>query len=304
MTQSIPHSAPLRARTNGIEIVYDTFGDPSGPPLLLIMGLGCQMIDWHEEFCSQLAARGYWVIRFDNRDVGLSTKLDEADIPDIAALLAALGRGEAVRVPYLIRDMADDAVGLLDALEIESAHVVGLSMGGNIAHTMAIHYPERVSTLTSIMSSTSDPGLPPPTEEAWELLSDPAPTDRAEYIEYRLQHRQVLSGPKYPVDEALAREHAGRRFDRCLHPAGFARQLAAIIASGSRKEALKSVTAPTLVIHGDADPLVPVECGIDTANSVPGAELLIIEGMGHDWPPSLWSQVIEAIAQHTGRAQS
>ena len=298
MTQNVPHSDQASAKVNGIEIVYDTFGDSDAPPLLLIMGLGCQMIDWPDEFCAPLAARGYWVIRFDNRDVGLSTKFDEAGIPNIDALLAALGRGEGVQVPYLIRDMADDAVGLLDALEIESAHVVGLSMGGNIAQTMAIHYPERVSTLTSIMSSTSEPGLPPPTEEAWELLSDPAPTDRAEYIEYRVRHRHVLGGPNYPVDEALAREIAEQRFDRCLHPPGFARQLAAIIASGSRKEALKSVTAPTLVIHGDADPLVPVECGIDTANSVPGAELLIIEGMGHDWPPSLWPQVIEAIAQH------
>jgi len=299
ITQNIPHSAPLRACANGIEIVYEPFGDPDAPPMLLIMGLGCQMIDWHEEFCAQLAARGYWVIRFDNRDIGLSTKLDEAGVPNITALMEALGRGEAVRVPYLLRDMADDAVGLLDALEIESVHVVGLSMGGNIAQTMAIHYPERVSTLTSIMSSTSEPGLPPPTEEAWALLSDPAPTDRAGYIEHRVRHRQVLSGPEYPIDETRAREHAGRRFDRGLNPAGFARQWAAILASGSRKEALRSVAAPTLVIHGNGDPLVPVECGIDTANSVPGAELLIIEGMGHDWlPPALWPQLIDAIARH------
>jgi pimeloyl-ACP methyl ester carboxylesterase len=268
--------------------------------MLLIMGLGCQMINWREEFCSHLAARGYWVIRFDNRDVGLSTRLDETGVPNITALTEALERGEAVQVPYLIRDMADDAVGLLDALEIESAHVVGLSMGGNIAQMMAIHHPDRVSTLTSIMSSTREPGLPPPTEEALVVLSDPAPTDRAGYIEYRIRHRQVLSGPEYPIDETRAREHAGRRFDRGLTPAaGFARQLAAIIASGSRKEALKSVTTPTLVIHGNADPLVPVECGIDTADSIPGAELLIIEGMGHEWQhPALWSQMIDAIARH------
>jgi len=287
-------------KANGIEIVYDTFGDSDAPPLLLIMGIGCQMIDWPDEFCAQLAARGYWVIRFDNRDVGLSTKLDEAGAPNIAALMEALERGEAVQVPYSVRDMADDAIGLLDALGIESAHVVGLSMGGTIAQAMAIHYPERVSTLTSIMSSTGDPELPPPTEEALAVLFESAPTDRAEYIEYRIRHRRILSGPEYPIDETRAREHAGQRFDRSLTPpAGFARQLAAILASGSRREALESITASTLVIHGNADSLVPVECGIDTANSVSGAELLIIEGMGHDWRPlALWPQVMEAIVQH------
>jgi pimeloyl-ACP methyl ester carboxylesterase len=303
MSRKILHSDPAIAEANGIEIVYDTFGDPGAPPLLLIMGIGCQMIDWPEEFCAQLAARSHWVIRFDNRDVGLSTQFDEAGVPNIAALRAALERGEAVQVPYLMRDMAADAVGLLDALEIDSAHVVGLSMGGYIAQAMAIHYPERVSTLTSIMSSTNAPGLPPPTEEAWALLSERAPIERAAYIEYRLRHRRVLSGSAYPIDEARAREHAGRRFDRGSNPAGFARQLAAIIASGSTREALQSVTVPTLVVHGNADPLVPVEGGIDTARSIPGAELLIIGGMGHDWrPPALWPQLIDAIVRHTGGA--
>jgi pimeloyl-ACP methyl ester carboxylesterase len=298
MTRNVSHSDQTSVCANGIEIVYDTFGEPDAPPVLLIMGLGCQMIDWHEKFCAQLAARRYRVIRFDNRDIGLSARFDGAGVPDIPALLEALEQGKAVQVPYLLRDMADDAVGLLDALKIESAHVVGLSMGGMIAQMVAIHYPKRVSTLTSIMSSTGDPELPRPTEEAWALLSEPTPTERAEYVESRVQHRRVLCGPEYPIDEAFVREHAGRLFDRGLNPAGFARQLAAILASGSRKEALKSVTVPTLVIHGDADPLVPVEGGIDTAHSIPGAELLIIEGMGHDWPPTLWPQLIEAIAYH------
>ena len=295
---------PAVAHVNDVKIVYDTFGDPNAPPMLLIMGIGCQLIDWPDEFCAQLAACGYWVIRFDNRDVGLSTKLDAAGVPIISALLEAQERGETLPVPYLLRDMGADAVGLLDILGIESAHIVGLSMGGAIAQAIAIHYPQRVSTLTSIMASSGAPGLPPPTERAWAILSEPAPNDRAGYIEYRLYHRRVLAGPAYPIDETRACKHAGRRFDRAgLCPAGFARQLAAIIASGGRKRALGSVTAPTLVIHGKADPLVPLECGIDVAHAVPGAELLIIEGMGHDWrPPSLWPQMLEAIARHASAA--
>ena len=298
MTQEVLHSDPASVEANGIEIVYDTFGEPSASPMLLVMGLGQQMIFWDEEFCIQLAAQGYWVIRFDNRDVGLSTKFDEAGVPDILALMQAAAQGEAVQAPYLLCDMADDAVGLLDALGIESAHVVGVSMGGMIAQEMAIHHPARVHTLTSIMSSTGNPDLPPPTPEAMAILVTPAPTDRAGYIESSVQTWRVLNGPVFPLDEDLARESAGQSFDRGLSPAGLARQLAAILASESRREALKSVAIPTLVIHGDADPLVPVEGGIDTANSVPGAGLMIIEGVGHDLPPAVEPQVIEAIVRH------
>ena len=288
-----------RAQANSIEIAYDTFGDPAAPPIMLIMGIGCQLIDWPAEFCTQLADRGYWVVRFDNRDVGLSTRLDGAGVLNISALAKALARGQAVQVPYRIQDMADDGAGLIDALGIESAHIVGLSLGGNVAQLMAIHHPGRTSTLTSIMSSTREPGLPSATEEAVALLSDPAPAGRAEYVEYRIRRQHALAGPGYPIDETYAREHAGRRFERGICPAGFARQLAAIMTLGSSKRALQSVTAPAMVIHGDADPLVPVECGIDTANSVPGAELLIIEGMGHQWQhPDLWAQMIDAIAGH------
>ncbi len=298
MDRSVPHSDPGAATVNGIEIVYDTFGDSSAPPLLLIMGLGAQMISWDEDFCRELAARGYWVIRFDNRDIGLSTKLDEAGVPNILALLQAQTQGEVTQAPYMLRDMADDSAGLLEALGIESAHVVGVSMGGMIAQEMAIHHPKRVRTLTSIMSSTGNPELPPPKPEALTILLTPPPTDREGYLKYSLQTWRVLSGPEFQIDEDLALERANRFYDRGLSPAGTARQLAAILASGSRKEALQSVTAPTLVIHGNADPLVPVEGGIETAGSIAGAELLIIEGMGHDLPPALAPQVIEAIAQH------
>ena len=298
MIQTVPHIDPKRVRAHGIEIVYDTFGNPSATPLLLIMGLGEQMIAWDEDFCAQLATRGYQVIRFDNRDVGLSTKLDEAGVPNILALLQAQAQGEAVQAPYSLRDMADDAVGLLDALGVESAHVVGISMGGMIGQEMAIHHPERVRTLTSIMSSTGDPRLPPPRPEALSILAAPFPTDREGYLEYSIQTWRVLSGPGFPIDEERVKERAKRSFDRGLSLAGTARQLAAIFASGSRKEALRSVTAKTLVIHGDADPLVPLECGIDTANSIPGAELLIIKGMGHDLPLAVVPRVIEAIVHH------
>jgi pimeloyl-ACP methyl ester carboxylesterase len=298
MSPNVPHSDPARIRVNGIELVYDTFGEPSAPPLLLIMGLGGQMIAWDEEFCTELAGRGYWVIRFDNRDVGLSTRLDEAGVPDILALMQAQARGEAVQAPYTLRDMAGDAAGLLDALQAGSAHVVGASMGGMIAQELTIHHPERVRTLTSIMSSTGNPELPPPTPEAMSVLVTPFPTDREGYLESSVHTSRILAGPGFPFDEDRAREHAGQVFDRGLSLAGTARQLAAILASGSRKEALQAVTVPTLVIHGDADPLVPVECGMDTANSVPGAELLIIEGMGHDLPLAVAPRVIAAIVRH------
>ncbi len=298
MTHHIPHIDEAVAKVNGLEITYDTFGDTSAPPMLLIMGLGAQMIAWHEEFCSQLAARGYWVIRFDNRDIGLSTKFHEAGVPDPLAMMQKVALGEAIQVPYTLRDMAGDATGLLDALEIPSAHVVGASMGGMIAQEMVIHYPERVRTLTSIMSSTNDPGLPPPKPEAAAILAAPVPEDRPGYIEQSINTWQVLAGPKIPYTESDIREQAGRAFDRGLNPAGMARQLAAILACASRREALQAVKTPSLIIHGDSDPLVPVEAGIDTADSIPQAKLLIIEGMGHALPPEVWPQVVEAIAQH------
>ena len=298
MAPNIPHSDSATARANGIEIVYDMFGDSDNPPVLLIIGLGQQMIAWDEEFCAQIAARGYWVIRFDNRDTGRSTKLDKAGIPNMAVVFEAMIKGKPVDSPYSLLDMADDAVGLLDTLGIESTHVVGESMGGMIAQRMVIHHTDRVRTLTSIMSSTGEPGLPPPTPAAMDILANRPPTDREGYVEDYVERWRVLNGQKLPYDEEAFGELGARIFDRGLNPPGFARQLTAIIADGSRKQTLKSVTVPTQIIHGDADPLVPVECGIDTANSVPGSELLIIEGMGHTFPRQIWAKVIDAIVHH------
>ncbi|HEY47413.1 MAG: alpha/beta hydrolase [Anaerolineae bacterium SM23_ 63] len=295
----VQHTEPAIAKVKDIEIVFDTFGDPSGSPILLIMGIGCQMIDWRDDFCERLASRGYWVIRYDNRDVGLSTKLDDSGVPNMMQMLIASSGGETLESPYTLKHMADDAVGLLDALKIEKAHVVGVSMGGMIAQSMAIHHPARLASLISIMSSTGEPDLPPPTPEALAVLTTPAPADREGYIESSIENWRVLSGPKFPPDEKLTREHAGLKFDRGIHPAGIARQMAAILASGGRREALKSVTTPTLVIHGDADPLVPVEGGVDTADAISEAKLIIVEGMGHYLPIELWPQLIDAIVYHT-----
>lgn len=286
------------AQANGIEICYDTFGDPADPPLLLIMGLAAQMIAWYDDFCIELARRGLYVVRFDNRDVGRSTHFDHAGLPDTAAAFGAAMQGKPVNAPYRLSDMAADAAGLLDALQIERAHMVGASMGGAIAQTLAIERPERMLTLTSIMSTTGAPGLPPPTPEAAAMLLKPTPTSQAAYLDSYAQTLKVLRGKGFALDEALDRERAARNFERGLNPAGVARQLVAILASGSRREALKAVDLATLVIHGDADPLVPPACGVDTAKAVPNAKLLRIAGMGHALPISAWPQIIDAIAAH------
>lgn len=290
-----PYSGEKAVKVGNIEIVYDTFGNPSDPPMLLIMGLGAQMIRWDDAFCQAIASQGRWVIRFDNRDVGLSTKFDEAGTPNIRSLI----QGQKVKVPYKLKDMAADAVGLLDTLRIKAADIVGVSMGGMIAQTMAIHYPERVRTLTSIMSSTGNPKLPQATPEAMEVLLTPPASNRTEYITSQLKAAKVLHGSHYPLNEEYVRTYSERSYDRCYHPPGFSRQLGAILASGSRNEALAKVEIPTLVIHGSIDPLVPVEGGKDTAKSIPDAKSLIIEGMGHSFPIEVVPQILQAILQHT-----
>jgi pimeloyl-ACP methyl ester carboxylesterase len=289
---------PGLAAANGIELCYDTFGDRTAPTLMLIMGLAAQMTAWDEEFCEQLAARGYFVIRFDNRDIGLSTKFPQHGTPDLMTLLGQALLRRPVAAPYTLRDMAADAVGLLDALGIERAHVVGASMGGAIGQEMAIHFGTRLRTLTSIMSSTGDPSLPQATPEEAALLLAPPPKDRDSYFESYKRTWAVLRGPGFPLDEARDLERAARNWERGLNPAGVARQLAAILASGDRTQALGSVRVPTLVIHGDADPLVRHEGGVATAEAIPGARLVTIKGMGHALPISMWPQLIDAIAEH------
>jgi pimeloyl-ACP methyl ester carboxylesterase len=300
LTDTIRHAEPKRIKTNGIELVYDTFGDADAPAILLIMGLGAQMIDWRDDFCSLLAGRGFYVIRYDNRDAGQSTRFDEAGHPQIADVLEATLRGETVEAPYMVSDFAADAVGLLDAIGIEKAHVVGISMGGMIAQLVAAYHPDRVLTLTSIMSTTGEPGLPAATAESWACVTAPLETELEPFLDQYLFNKRAYAGPKYPVDAELQRDHAKKLFVRGTSTAGRDRQLAAILASGSRREALASVTCPTLVIHGDADPLVRVEAGIATADAIEGAELLIIEGMGHDLAKGLWPEVVEAITRHAG----
>jgi pimeloyl-ACP methyl ester carboxylesterase len=289
-------------RANGIQIEYDTFGKASDEPLLLIMGLGSQMVLWHEDFCGMLAERGHYVIRFDNRDVGLSSKLDEAGVPDIMQIVSALVARQPLQAPYTLDDMADDAVGLLDAIGIDRAHVCGASMGGMIAQTVAIRHQHRVKSLVSIMSTTGDPSLPPSRPEALSFLVTPPPTERDALIEYQVKLWRTIGSPGFPFDENFIRARSGMVYDRCFHPQGQVRQLAAILAHGSRRERLKTLRVPTLVIHGLDDPLVPVEAGKDTAAHIEGAELMLVEGMGHDNPRDVWPRAVEAISALTRRA--
>jgi pimeloyl-ACP methyl ester carboxylesterase len=295
-----------KAKANNIEIEYDTFGDSSSKPLLLVMGLGVQMIGWREEFCEKLVDKGFYVIRFDNRDVGLSTKIEEAgvlDVNDIVKAINAQIKGKEVQAPYKIEDMADDAIGLLDALNVDKAHICGAPMGGMIVQEMAIKYPSRVLSLTSIMSTTGRADLPQPKPEAMKLLMTPSPEERDAYIEYSVNLWRVLHGSGFPFDEEEIREMAAKGYDRSFYPQGVNRQLVGILASGSRKDKLASVNVPTQVIHGGDDPLVPLEGGKDTAESIPGAELLIIEGMGHELPPEAWPQIIDAISANADKAK-
>jgi pimeloyl-ACP methyl ester carboxylesterase len=300
MSQKVLHSDQGLAHANGIEIAYDTYGDPGAAPLLLIMGLGGQLINWDEEFCVQLVARGYWVIRFDNRDVGLSAKFSQAGIPDINHLNLALERGETIQTPYTLWDMAGDALGLLDALKIDSAHVLGSSMGGRIAQLMAIYYPHRVRTLTSIMSTMGEPGFPPPNPEALSVLLEPAPTDREGYIESSVLSSRVTGGSGFSINEARVRQRAGQAFDRSFNPDGVIRQYAALMSAASSKHDLKSLSVPTLIIHGSEDPLISAEVAVDMANTIPEATLLIIEGMGHSVMdiPQIWPQILDAFTRH------
>ncbi len=293
-----------KAKANNIEIEYDTFGDPSSKPLLLVMGLGSQMIRWLEELCMMLVDKGFYVIRFDNRDIGLSTKFEEAGVPNILKEFMALQKGETINPPYTVEDMADDAVGLLDALNIKKAHICGASMGGMIVQLITLRHPTRVLSLTSIMSTTGNPNLPQAKPEAMQVLLKPSPTEREAYIEESVKRRHILYGSGFPYDEDRERKLVSASYDRSFYPQGMARQLFAILGTENRVPKLGSIKVPTLVIHGGDDPLVPVEGGKETAESIPGAELLIIEGMGHSLPVEIWPQVVDAIAKNADKVNT
>ena len=286
-----------RARSNGIELEYETFGSRQRPAILLVMGWGAQMIGWSEEFCALLAGRGFYVIRFDNRDVGLSTKLDHLPTPNRLTVL--LGRS---RPPYTLDDMADDAAGLLDALGIEKAHVVGASMGGHIAQLLAIDHADRVLSLTSIMSGLGGRDTRRAELPVLLRLATPPPGDRERLVEWSVELSRMLSGPRY-FDERRTRAYRRRAIARSWSPAGRQRQLAAIMAAPSRRRELGRLTIPTLVLHGDADPLSPVVNGRWTAQAIPGAKLLILPGMGHDLPPEVWPEVVDAIVENASGAE-
>jgi pimeloyl-ACP methyl ester carboxylesterase len=286
-----------RASVGELELVYETIGDPADPTILLVMGLGMQLIHWDLEFCEGVAERGFHVIRFDNRDSGLSTKID-APVPNVMKAMA----GFPIRAPYLLEDMANDSFGLLDHLGIERAHVTGVSMGGMIAQTMAITRPQRVLSLASMLSTTGDRRVGTPKLRVWSVLMRRAPEQRDLYIEYFVRVFRMIGSPRYRVDEERMRELAAETYDRCHYPAGTARQLGAILASGSRTAGLRRLDVPTVVVHGKDDPLVPFRAGAATAKAVPGAELVAIPGMGHDLPRELWGRITDALVANSERA--
>jgi pimeloyl-ACP methyl ester carboxylesterase len=291
---------PATVAANGVEIAYETFGAANDPPMLLVMGLGSQMLAWPDELCADLAARGYFVIRFDNRDVGLSTHLPELGSPTPAT--AFLNRR---RPPYRVEDMAEDAAGLLDGLGLASAHVVGVSMGGFIAQELVLRTSGRVRSLALIMTSTGSRrvGRPAPRVVAHMTRRRPA-LDRATAVEAVVETFRLIGSPGFPPDEARLRDVAGRAYDRCYDPDGYLRQLAAVLAQRDRTEALGSVGVPTVVIHGLADPLVAVSGGRALARSIPAARFVSIPGMGHDLPRALWLRFADEIGEVASRGDA
>ncbi len=281
-----------------IDIAYERFGAPEAPPVVLVMGLGTQMLGWPDGFCKALAGHGLQVIRFDNRDAGLSSHMTNAPLPDVRAALL----GSTSSASYTLSDLAADTVGLLDALGLDGVHLVGASMGGMIAQTVAIEHSDRVRSLTSIMSSTGDPSVGQPTQAALGALLSPPAATREAAIERTLAIVRVIGSPGFDLDEDDVRRRTELAYDRGYDPVGVARQLVAIAASGDRTTALRSLSVPTLVVHGADDPLVNPSGGRATARAIPGADLLVLDGLGHDLPRALWDPITQAIAEHVQRA--
>jgi pimeloyl-ACP methyl ester carboxylesterase len=293
-----------QVRANGINLEYETFGDKGAPPLVLIMGLGAQLVLWPDEFCHALAEAGHHVVRFDNRDVGLSTKLEQPRAPKLVRAALASRLGFKVRAPYTLDDMALDTVGLMDALGLPRAHVVGASMGGMIAQILAAKHPQRVDSLTLVMSTSGNPRLPQARMDlALRLVRRPATGDRETLIRHSMELWRLIGSPHYPPEDHVLRSKVERSYDRSSYRHGLARQTLAIIASGSRVPLLRRIEAPTLVIHGADDPLVPVAAGHDLAQHIPGARLHVIPGMGHDLPAPLLPTFTRLITQHARESQ-
>ncbi|TNE38629.1 MAG: alpha/beta hydrolase [Alphaproteobacteria bacterium] len=289
-----------KVEANGLQLEYETHGDPTNPALVVIRGLGTQMIGWTPEFLQGLVGKGLFVVTFDNRDVGLSEKIGDDRVPDIPELIEDVLAGRAPDVPYTLHDMAADVIGLMDGLEIDKAHILGMSMGGMIAQLVVGTYPDRALSLTSIMSSTGDRSLPPATDAAMRTLNErPKSGAREDIIENAVKSNKVNGSAAGVIDEdEVLYARAAAAYDRCYYPKGYLRQYAAIVATGDRSEILKTITAPTLVIHGRIDPLVPLAHGEDTAHKIPGARLEVIEGMGHDLPLKLSARISELITDH------
>jgi len=294
-----------QVKANGLEIYYESHGPQTAEPILLIMGLGAQMSRWSPELIGKLTSAGHRVIAFDNRDVGLSEKLDDAGAPDVRAVVLALRDGRKPDVRYTLDDMTADAAGLLDAIGVEQAHIVGASMGGMIAQLVAADYPHKTLSLTSIMSTTGNPDLPRATPEALARLNTPAPDpakDLDAFLDHAVEGAKVMAS-RYPPDEAAVRAQSLSDYRRCYYPVGFHRQYAGVMASPDRRPKLRTITAPTVVIHGDADPLVPLAGGRDTAANIPGAELIVVPGVGHEMPAAVLDVFVGGILSAIARAK-
>lgn len=292
-----------KAVIDGLTLEYETFGDQSKPSILLIMGLGSQLIQWPEKLCQNLADHGHFVIRYDNRDVGLSTKMDETKSPNFTWAIIRHQLGLKPKLPYTLLDMAHDAIGLMDFLNIPQAHLVGVSMGGMIAQLMAIHFPQRALSLTSIMSTTGNPKLPRPKPEATAALTNKASKDASieEIVLNNMQGWKAIMSPGYPISDEVLKEKCHAAVKRSYYPAGTFRHLLASICTPDRRKQLQKLTIPALVIHGTDDPLIPIECGKDTANNIPQSEFHAIEGMAHDLPEECLPKLCELIGTLTQR---